>query len=616
MTPLPPIPADEAARLAALHSIGILDTPRDPGIDSLTQHLARLWNAPIAAVSLIDEHRQWFKSSVGLDLQETPRECSFCAHVLTHRREPLIVEDARLDKRFANNPLVLSDPNIRFYAGVALRDEDDFILGALCVIDRRRRRPKSAELQALEALGTAVSSALVLHRSVHQLHQIATTDPLTGVLNRKGLDAYIALMSEHPACFMIFDLDHLKRINDTFGHSAGDFALQEVARRINVVVRQSDALARLGGDEFAIVVDDVSKPDEGLLVADRIHRLLSEPFMIGGTPVVLAGSIGVACRPLHGVEANEVLKRADAALYVAKAAGRSTTRVAFSSGPLALTDHLGRTTLGDRLIAAAAAPDKAFQLMYQPVFNTFTGAATSVEALIRWVVDGIDISPAIFIPLAESLGVAPEIDRFMLRAATAEASSWPEARRLSVNFSALSFGLPALDALLLDQAEACGISQSRLTIELTETAMAAMPENLCQALERLAAAGVSIALDDFGAGQTSLVQLRRLPLRSLKLDRGLVHDAAKDVRSRKILASIADLGAALGIIVVAEGVETEAEFGLVKSLGIPRVQGYFLSPPVMIGHLEQNIAAGAKTVLESATGGSRSKRHQRSSEIR
>ena len=597
----PPVPANEVLRLAALRSIGVLDTPADPGIDSLTRHLARIWSAPIAAVSLIDDQRQWFKSSVGLDMKETPRSISFCAHVLTHRREPLVVEDARVDRRFTNNPLVTGRPHIRFYAGVALRDEADHILGALCVIDRTRRRPESAQLEALEELATAVSGALVLHRSVHQLQHLATTDPLTGILNRKGLDIYIASLATTPACFMLFDLDHFKTVNDSFGHAAGDLALREVARRINIVVRDSDALARIGGDEFAIVLADVSSINEGMLVAERVHRLLAEPFMIGGTPVVLAASIGIACRPLHGTNTAQLFEMADAALYAAKAAGRGTSRSALDDGPMVVTARLGRTTLGERLAAATRAPDDAFEIMFQPIFDTITGIATSVEALIRWQVEGIDISPAVFIPLAESLGLAPEIDRFMLRVAGAAASPWPEARRLSVNFSALSLGLPVLEALLLDQIKASGFNQSRLTIELTETALSMMPENLCRTLERLVAGGLSIALDDFGAGQTSLVQLRRLPIRSLKIDRALVHDAALDERGSKILASIADLGAALGIIVIAEGVETEAEFQHVKLLGIPRVQGFYLSPPVNIEDLEQSIMDGTKRVLAAST---------------
>jgi len=590
----PPVPLDEVERLAALYEIGVLDTPTDAGIDSLTRYVAKLWDVPMAAVSLIDERRQWFKSSVGLKVKETPRSMSFCAHMLIHPGEPLIVEDAQRDIRFADNPLVTGDPKIRFYAGAALRDDKHHVLGALCVFDRKQRVPSPAQIYALKELATAVSGALVLHRAVHQLEHLVATDPLTGVLNRKGLDSYLARLANHPLCVMLFDLDGFKAINDGFGHAVGDKALQEVACRMRTVVRHTDALARLGGDEFAIVLPSASSCDEGLLVADRVHRLLAEPFMTGSTPIALATSVGIACRPLHATDTSDLFRMADIALYAAKAAGCSTSRVAAGRVPTYEKGRLGRTTLVDHLTAAVHAPDGAFSLRYQPIFNVLTGEVRSVEALVRWSFEGTEISPAIFIPLAESLGLVPSIDRFVLRAASEAAKTWPVERRLSVNFSALSFGLPELEAIILNEVEATGFSHSRLTIELTETALSTMPKKLFSTLERLVACGFSIALDDFGAGQTSLMQLRRLPIRTLKIDRGLVHDAAMDSRGISILTAIAELGIALGIIVVAEGIETEAELELVKSLRIPRAQGFLLAAPVDLHDLEESIDAGRK----------------------
>lgn len=259
--------------------------------------------------------------------------------------------------------------------------------------------------------------------------------------------------------------------------------------------------------------------------------------------------------------------------------------------------------LVDHLVAAAQHPETSFSLAYQPIFDTSTGEVTSVEALVRWTLDGTEISTSIFIPIIESLGLVPTIDRFVLRTASAAAASWPTERRLSVNFSSLSFGLPDLENLILKDVEAAGLSHSRLTIELTETALAAMPKKLFNTLKRLVAGGFSIALDDFGAGQTSLAQLRYLPLRTLKIDRSLVRGAATDRRAIAILTAITNLGASLGIVVVAEGIETEAEFALMKELGIPRMQGFLFSPPVALPDLEASIAAGTKQILACPVAG-------------
>ena len=595
----PPTPFNEAERLRALQSIGVLDTPPDPGLDSLTRHLAHLWSAPMVAVSLIDRDRQWFKARVGLAVESTPRRISFCGHLLTQPNGKMVIPDALADIRFADNPLVTGAKGIRFYAGSALRDEAGMILGSLCVIDRRPRTPSPRLLQALDELAMTASSALILHRSVSELADLVTHDPLTGVLNRKGIESYFARLSG-PAAVLLLDLDGFKKINDALGHAAGDAALCEVARRLEAALREVDAVARLGGDEFAIILGGRSETDEVARVAERVHRALAKPFVIGGTQVTLATSIGIACRPRHGDALPELSLLADAALYVAKVAGRSLTRFTVAAGnPIAAP--LGRATLTRHLIAAIRDPEQNFRLVFQPIFDTTSGATTSVEALIRWTVEGTPIGPDVFIPLAESLGFAPDIDRYVVRAASAAAAAWPATRRLAVNFSALSIGPTEFADDILACLRDNGFDPNRLTVELTETAVALMPDDVCRALRRLVVRGPSVALDDFGAGQTSFGQLRHLPLRTLKIDRSLVCDAAINERGRKILKSLAELGRELGIIVVAEGIETVAELELVRSFGVPRVQGFLLARPVPLTELEPAIIAGRAVLRRSWT---------------
>lgn len=588
---------DENSRLAALRGLGVLDTPADQGIDSVTRHIAKLWNAPIAAVSLVDENRQWFKSQIGLNVCETPRSMSFCAHLLSRPDEPFVINDAWRDERFEGNPLVIGDPKIRFYAGASLRDEFGHVLGALCVIDRKPRKPDTRRLHALTEMATTVSGALVLHRSVHQLEVLLETDFLTGVLNRKGFEERLNKTGGAPAWLMLLDLDGFKRINDSFGHPVGDVVLREVAKRIERTLRRGDTVARLGGDEFAVLLGLECTAEEALTIADRVHQALAKPFLVGFTPLVLATSIGLARHSQHGLRHDRLYASADAALYAAKSAGRSQTRVADSGAAASRSELPGHCALAGRLQAAVADPDRAFRLEFQPIFDMTSGEATSVEALIRWTLDGQAMSPATFIPLAESLGIAPEIDRFVVRAASAIAASWPAARRLAVNLSAMSFAVPALEDDLVDLVSSTGFDLSRLTVELTETALSITPDQLRCTLERLGARGICVALDDFGVGQTSLAQLRHLALRTLKIDRVLVRDAASNERGEKILESVAGLGRALELIVVAEGVETLLELALVRRLAIPRVQGFLLSAPVPADQLEGAIRAGREIIL-------------------
>lgn len=342
----------------------------------------------------------------------------------------MVIPDALADTRFADNPQVTGATGIRFYAGSALRDETGLILGSLCVKDCRPRRATRWLLHALDELAIIASSALILHRSVQKLADLVTHDPLTGVFNRKGLDGFFARLTG-PATLLLLDLDGFKKINYSLGHAAGDAALCEVSRRLKRAVRDIDAVARLDGDEFVIILDrgfDHGKVEQ---VAERVHRALAQPFLIGGTRVLLATSIGIACRPLHGATLSELSLLADAALYVAKSAGRSQTRITDAAvKPVAAP--LRRAALTRHLIAAIQDPDHHFSLVFQPIFDPTSGAAKSVEALIRWTVDGTAIGPDVFIPLAESLGFAPDIDRYVVRAASAAAASWPATRRLAV----------------------------------------------------------------------------------------------------------------------------------------------------------------------------------------
>lgn len=269
----PDIPHDEQARLQALRSLGVLDTPPEERFDRLTRMAKRLFGVPIALVSLVDEDRQWFKSCFGLRVSETPRDLSFCGHAILGN-DLFIIPDALADERFADNPAVVNDPFVRFYAGCPLRGPNGHKLGTLCIIDRQPRSFDAGELEAL------VDLAAMVERELSAV-QLATLDELTKISNRRGF----AMLAQHSldvcvrrqlaASLVFMDLDKFKPINDKFGHAEGDRALTAFAEQIKITCRESDVFGRLGGDEFVVLLIDTSKARAEAVVS-RLHQSLEK----------------------------------------------------------------------------------------------------------------------------------------------------------------------------------------------------------------------------------------------------------------------------------------------------------------------------------------------------
>ncbi|MGB5474008.1 MAG: sensor domain-containing diguanylate cyclase [Gammaproteobacteria bacterium] len=264
----PPKPADEATRIETLHALGILDTVHEERFDRLTRLAKRLFGAPIALVSLVDEDRQWFKSCQGLDAAETPRDISFCGHAILED-EVFVVPDAADDERFHDNPLVAGDPRIRFYAGCPISVSNGSRLGTLCIIDHEPREFSADDLATLRDLACMVEQELTAAR-------LATMDELTMLSNRRGFEKLashalgLCRRMDRPASLLFLDLDLFKQINDRFGHAEGDQALVTFARLLQETFRESDVLGRLGGDEFAVLLTNAS--DETLNIALRRLR--------------------------------------------------------------------------------------------------------------------------------------------------------------------------------------------------------------------------------------------------------------------------------------------------------------------------------------------------------
>ncbi|MBI0539360.1 EAL domain-containing protein [Roseomonas sp. KE2513] len=599
--PPAPLPHDEAERLIALHGLDLIDTPASEVFNSFVRVASGIFSTTIAAISLIDTDRQWFKASVGLPIRQTPRDVSFCAHAILQPHEVLCVSDARLDPRFTDHPDVLSG-DLRFYAGVPLLSEEGHALGALCVADRHPQQPDKRQLEHLRDLATGVSAAIRLHSLMHRLEKEAHRDPLTSLSNRREFEALLSPAANDSVTLFLLDLDNFKGINDVFGHPGGDLVLQEVGRRLQALVRSGDRAFRLGGDEFALLCPGMASSEARQALADRIHAAIGAAFMVDDQPVPLRTSIGIATLPDDAKTAQELVQAADAALYRAKRAGRGVTRQAATLpdtiDPLvpkgiSAVHNIGRMDLAARL-RQALVPSGAepFHLVFQPVMALNTQETTSLEALVRWDISpGSAVPPDEFVTLAERLGLISHLDRWVLNAACKEAATWPKPWRVAVNISALSFGLMDVAAMVEDALTSSGLASDRLIIEMTETALGGDTTQVQKAVQGIRELGARIVLDDFGGGHGSLMTLRQFPFTGLKIDQSLVKPIASDTVHARMVEVLAEFGHVLDIRVVAEGVESMEQLRILAECGVPLAQGYLFAKPVRPSDLVQAIEA-------------------------
>lgn len=322
------LPHNEAQRLAALKQFNVLDTENEQAYDDMTTMAAAICDTPISVISLVDEHRQWFKSCYGLDATETPRDQAFCAHAILRPDEIMEVPDSIKDKRFAGNPLVTGDLGIRFYAGAPLLTAEGSAIGTICVIDQKPRELTPRQRKGLAALSRCVVEQFELHKLVARLELQSLSDGLTGIWNRRGFDRRLREewarhgRTQQSLGLLMFDVDKFKSFNDEFGHPQGDLALKQVASTVDATLRDTDFLARYGGEEFAVLLPNM-QIDGAQMAAERIRAAVERAAWPARAVTV---SVGVAALVPEGdFSRNTLLARADRALYEAKHAGRNCT---------------------------------------------------------------------------------------------------------------------------------------------------------------------------------------------------------------------------------------------------------------------------------------------------
>ncbi|CAN5616410.1 hypothetical protein BH23CHL8_BH23CHL8_13950 [soil metagenome] len=406
----------------------------------------------------------------------------------------------------------------------------------------------------------------------------ASEDPLTELPNRRGLADWLAmaLADEHarPA-LMVLDLDDFKAVNDSLGHPAGDALLRAVAERLHAAVRGTDTVARLGGDEFAVVLAPCPSVDVAEAMAERLLRSLDEPIITARGRISVTGSIGIAIADGPEATAESLLRDADIALYRAKEAGKNRW---------VLLDVASRATALRALSIASelarAVADQELELEFQPIVSLTTGGIDALEALIRWRHPTLGpLLPSEFLAAAERSVHMEAIGRWVLDEACAAAASWPRSGSarvgVSVNISTAQLADDRFPDVVLAALERAGLAAHLLTLEILEAALDATP-GIGERLARIREAGVRLAIDDFGTGYSALSRVTEIPVNELKLDRSLV----AGLHDTPIASAIVRLGQTLGLRLVAEGVETEAELDHVRSLGCDAAQGYRISRPV------------------------------------
>ncbi|MGI4776570.1 MAG: putative bifunctional diguanylate cyclase/phosphodiesterase [Janthinobacterium lividum] len=441
-------------------------------------------------------------------------------------------------------------------------------------------------------------------RAEQMLIAEALIDPLTGLGNRGRIRQVVseriltAVRDETPFALALLDLDGFKRINDTLGHDIGDALLKEVAVRLRASVRPTDTVARMGGDEFVVLLASVGSETAAGTVAERILHSLRKPFTLADCQVRVTTSLGVAfSQNAHPLNEASLLKQADLAMYEAKAQGKNRLCV--------YSPHMERKQRADFAIEQDmfdAVQNGEFTLHYQPIFIPRTGKVLGLEALMRWERPSGSVPPLEFIAMAEHNGLINLLGDWALRSACQQLRCWDDAGKhfvyVSVNVSPIQFRHPGFVEGVQKALAASGLQGHRLVLEITEGTLMTDPEHACKLLNELNDHGVRIAVDDFGTGYSSLAYLQRLPLQALKIDRSFVADMQHSRHGRTIVLAVLSLARELGLISIAEGVETEEQCGLLAAHGCDYAQGWLRAPALPTAELERRLDTGLLTLHE------------------
>jgi len=437
------------------------------------------------------------------------------------------------------------------------------------------------------ALSDRVSVALATSEKEEQLYRQAHFDPLTGLPNRQLMrdrftrEIMYARREDQIVALLFLDLDRFKNINDSLGHSAGDILLQQAGQRLRSVLRDTDTVARIGGDEFTIVLSNIHRPTDAGSVARDLIKSMAESFVVNGKSNFVGASVGIAIYPTDGTDVDELMKKADTAMYRAKEMGRNT--YAFFTEDMN-TEAVARVSLENDLHSAL---DKdQFVLYFQPLMNVVHNTVESCEVLLRWKHPDHDelITPTKFIGVAEDAGLIDAIGTWVIQTACRKYREWMKEgnslKRIAINVSGHQFNNPRFIEHVHSALEQSKLPPHHVELEITESVLIYDMNTSIKTLQQLHNTGVGLTLDDFGTGYSSLSYLRNFPADILKVDRSFIIDIPYDKEATAIVRMIIELAHSLGKRVVVEGIETEGQADTIRELGADYAQGYYFSQPL------------------------------------
>jgi diguanylate cyclase len=571
----------ESKRQQELFSLRILDSPKEEHLDVITQLAAQSLNMPVALISLIDRHRQWFKSTYGLEATETPRDVSFCTYALDEP-EMLVVEDATLDPRFANNPMVTGDPHIRFYAGAIIRSPSGTPLGTLCVIDHKTRTLSGSDRHQLLRLARLVESELRQRKLVGNLLAEIEKDKELGderaVLGRKDIFERIndAIKAGRP---FVLALGRLRPFELARSIDLPEETLQrELAERLRLLPADvTNGIWR--NDSFALFKE--GEPVAGIpaLIAD-LERCFANAFQVPNHGRYATACIGISTYPADGTTARSLLQAADSVLPPHTSSDK-LLNVAIHSSSGKTPEHL-KDDMVKRLQDGIL--HNRIYLHYQPIVDIYTRKLVRAEALLRWHDPELGVvPPSDFIPIAEKSGLIVRLGSLVLvniiKDMEERAKTGKRVIPISLNISGKQIRDPEFITFLKESLKTTTLAQGDLELEVTESSLIEDLQRGAETMKEVHRMGITCAIDDFGVGFSSFNYLRHLPVRTLKIDKDFVRDVDKNQRDNDIVSAIIRLAHALGMTVVAEGVETEEQMRALRVLGCDLIQGYLIARP-------------------------------------
>ena len=582
----PPTPTDESQRLEELYGLEILDTASNARLDEYTKLVATVLDVPVALVSLVDKERQWFKAAYGLGILETPRETSFCGHAIADG-DFLLVPDTLSDARFIGNPFVQNDPKIRFYAGAVIRGPNGHPLGTCCVVDLRPRTLSEREESMLRQI------ARLVEREIHE--EAARRDNLPVSIGREDQKkdllssslfiaaARAAIDAAHPVAqsyiMALVRIDRFEALHAALGNDGTTYLVFELANRIHEALSGECIIGQTREDKVSVLIP-VKDEERSKTVIDRLLRQLVMPIQLDTHSVPIRISIGASRFPKDAQDADDLLKRARTALW---------SRAVSDNSGYCLYERRQSNSASKRFKIETAIrrglDNNEFELAYQPKISIGDRKLVGAEALLRWHSKTLGtVPPASFIPVAEDCGLISELGSWVLAAACRQIAQWRASGfacpQVAVNVTSSQLREPGFSRKLECHLKDNGLEGDSLDLELTESSLVEDLEGAVLIMQELRKLGITLSLDDFGTGFSSLSYLRKMPIHTLKIDRSFVVNLHEYAEDRKLIRSIISLGHDLGLEVVAEGVETPRQLAFLTQAGCDQVQGYIYAPPL------------------------------------